>query len=111
MTVVVCTWGEDRGGLAPGAEEVLTLGHKLASNLGTALHWLTVGAVPAATAETAARFFSNEGAAHLGFQPQDSAEDYRAKVEAKCPPGDPFDPTIEFAGGFMCGIGHPDDEA
>ena len=57
------------------------------------------------------RFFSNEKAAHLGYRPQDSAEDYRAKVEAKCPPGDPFDPAIEFAGGFLCAVGHPDDEA
>ena len=57
------------------------------------------------------RFFSNEKAAHLGYRPQDSAEDYRAAVEAKCAPGDPFDPTIEFAGGFLCAVGHPDDEA
>jgi uronate dehydrogenase len=57
------------------------------------------------------RFFSNEKAAHLGYKPQDSAEDYRAAVEAKCAPGDPFDPAIEFAGGFLCAMGHPDDEA
>ncbi len=57
------------------------------------------------------RFFSNEKAAHLGYRPQDSAEDYRAAVEAKCPPGDPFAPDIEFAGGFLCAVGHPDDEA
>ena len=57
------------------------------------------------------RFFSNEKAAHLGYKPQDSAEDYRAEVEAKCPPGDPFAPDIEFAGGFLCAMGHPDDEA
>ncbi len=56
-------------------------------------------------------FFSNQKAAHLGYRPRDSAEAYRAAVEAKVPPGDPFDPTIEFVGGFMCGLGHPDDEA
>ncbi len=55
------------------------------------------------------RFFSNEKAAHLGYVPQDSAEDYRTKVEAKCPIGDPFAPDIEFAGGFLCAMGHPDD--
>ncbi len=55
-------------------------------------------------------FFSNHKVAHLGFRPQDSAEDYRAAVEAKVGPGDPFDPTIEYVGGFLCGVGHPDDE-
>jgi len=54
--VVVCTWGEDRGGLAPGAEEVLTLGSKLSKALGVDLAWLTLGAAPAATAEAAGRF-------------------------------------------------------
>jgi uronate dehydrogenase len=56
------------------------------------------------------RLFSNEKAAHLGYKPQDSAEDYRSAVEAKCPPGDPFDPAVEFAGGVFCSMGHPDDE-
>ena len=56
------------------------------------------------------RIFSNEKAAHLGYKPDDSAEPYREKVEAKCPPGDPFAPDIEFAGGFLCAVGHPDDE-
>ncbi len=56
------------------------------------------------------RFFSNEKAAHLGYRPQDSAEDWRETVEAKCPPGDPFDPGIEFVGGVFCNYGHPDDK-
>ncbi|HUF86054.1 MAG TPA: NAD(P)-dependent oxidoreductase [Thermohalobaculum sp.] len=56
------------------------------------------------------RFFSNEKAAHLGYAPEDSAEDYRAAVEAKCPPGDPHAPDIEFVGGFLCAVGHPDDK-
>jgi len=55
-------------------------------------------------------FFSNHKVAHLGYRPKDSAEPYRAAVESKNPPGDPFDPTIEFVGGFMCALGHPDDE-
>ena len=38
------------------------------------------------------------------------AEPYRAAVEAKVRPGDPFDPTIEFVGGFLCAYGHPDEE-
>jgi uronate dehydrogenase len=55
------------------------------------------------------RFFSNEKAAHLGFRPQDSAESYRETVEAKTGPGDPADPAIEYVGGFLCAVGHPDD--
>ena len=57
------------------------------------------------------RFFSNEKAAHIGYRPQDSAEAYREKVEAKTGPGDPYAPDIEFVGGFLCAMGHPDDEA
>jgi uronate dehydrogenase len=56
------------------------------------------------------RFFSNEAAAHLGYLPQDSAEAYREKVEAQTPAGDPFDPAIEYVGGFLVAMGHPDDE-
>ena len=55
-------------------------------------------------------FFSNHKAAHLGYRPRDNAEDYRAEVEAATEPGDPFDPAIEFVGGFLCNVGHPDDE-
>ncbi len=55
------------------------------------------------------RFFSNQPSRHIGYMPQDSAEDYRAKVEAATPPGDPFDPGIEFVGGVFCKYGHPDD--
>lgn len=57
------------------------------------------------------RFFSNEKAAHLGYRPEDTAEAWRGKVEAKCPPGNPFDPAVEFAGGVFCNYGHPDDPA
>ncbi len=55
-------------------------------------------------------FFSNHKAVHLGYRPSDSAEAYRAKVEAKTEPGDPFDPAIEYVGGVFCNYGHPDDE-
>jgi uronate dehydrogenase len=55
-------------------------------------------------------FFSNHKVAHLGYQPRDSAEDYRAEVEAAVGVGDPFDPAIEFVGGFLCSYGHPDEE-
>jgi len=55
------------------------------------------------------RFFSNDKAAHLGYEPQDSAEEFRDKVEAQNPPGDPYDPAIEYVGGFLVSMGHPDE--
>jgi uronate dehydrogenase len=55
-------------------------------------------------------FFSNQKVAHLGYRPAHSAEDYRQKVESNLGPGDPFDPAVEFVGGFLCAVGHPDDE-
>lgn len=55
-------------------------------------------------------FFSNHKVAHLGYRPQDSAEAFRGEVEKKVPPGDPFDPAVEFVGGVFCTMGHPDDE-
>lgn len=55
-------------------------------------------------------FFSNHKVAHLGYKPRDNAEDYRAEVEAKVGVGDPFDPAVEFVGGFLVPYGHPDEE-
>lgn len=55
-------------------------------------------------------FFSNKKVKHLGYQPQDSAENYRTHIESQVGPGDPFNPTTEFVGGTFCGYGHPDDE-
>jgi len=55
-------------------------------------------------------FFSNHKVAHLGYRPKDCADDYRAEVEDAVAPGDPFDPAIEFVGGFLCACGHPDEE-
>jgi uronate dehydrogenase len=55
-------------------------------------------------------FFSNHKAAHLGYQPKDNAEAYREEVESAVDAGDPFDPAIEFVGGFLCSYGHPDEE-
>ena len=55
-------------------------------------------------------FFSNHKVAHLGYRPEDSAEDFRAEVEAKVGVGDPFDPAVEFVGGFLVPYGHPDEE-
>lgn len=57
------------------------------------------------------RFFSNDKVRHIGYVPNDTAEDYRAQVEAKTEPGDPHDPGIKFVGGVFCNYGHPDDES
>lgn len=44
------------------------------------------------------KWWDNGKAAHLGFQPQDSSERFRAKVEA-LPPLDPQDPAAQYQGG------------
>lgn len=54
--VVVCTWGEERGGLPAGAEEVLTLGSRLSRALEVDLNWLTLGASASGSAAVAAQF-------------------------------------------------------
>ncbi|GGM10907.1 NAD(P)-dependent oxidoreductase [Pseudooceanicola nanhaiensis] len=49
-------------------------------------------------------------AGHLGYVPQDSAEPFRAKVEAKTPIQDPDDPATQRIGGWFVNLGHPDDD-
>jgi uronate dehydrogenase len=49
-------------------------------------------------------WWNNEGAAHLGFQPHDSSEPFRAKVEAQ-PPLDPADPAAQYQGGGFVKLG------
>lgn len=53
----------------------------------------------------------NTGANHLGYQPRDSSEPFRAKVEAEKPPVDPNSPSAKYLGGWFCELGHPDDAA
>lgn len=52
----------------------------------------------------------NTGADHLGYTPLDSAEPFRAKVEAEKPPVDPKSLSARYLGGWFCELGHPDDE-
>lgn len=54
--VVVCTWGEERGGLPAGAEEILTLASALAGQLGGSLAWLSLGPAAAGVSEIAAQY-------------------------------------------------------
>lgn len=51
----------------------------------------------------------NRLAAHLGFQPQDSSEPFRAGVEAKTPVPDPKAAAVQHLGGWFVDLGHPDD--
>lgn len=50
-------------------------------------------------------------AGHLGFRARDSAEPYRAQVEAARPAEDPRAPATRYLGGWFVDLGHPDDPA
>lgn len=50
-------------------------------------------------------------AAHVGYVPQDSAEPFRAEVEAKTDPIDSTAPAVRNIGGWFVDLGHPDDDA
>jgi uronate dehydrogenase len=49
-------------------------------------------------------WWDNHGAAHLGFQPQDSSEVFRDKIEAQ-PPVSPSDPAAVYQGGAFTAQG------
>ena len=53
--------------------------------------------------------YDNRSSAQIGFHPQDSAEPYRAKVEAANPPYAPGAPEIATHGGVFATFGHFDD--
>lgn len=53
----------------------------------------------------------NRRAAHLGYQPRDSTEPFRAQTEAATPRPDPQAPAVQCLGGWFVDLGHPDDEA
>lgn len=53
--------------------------------------------------------WDNRAAASLGYVAQDSADDYRAKVEAAHPPLDPHAPAARYHGGNFAGAGHFED--
>jgi uronate dehydrogenase len=53
----------------------------------------------------------NRLADHLGYQPQDNTERFRAGVEANTPVPDPDAPAVQALGGWFVDLGHPDDEA
>jgi electron transfer flavoprotein alpha subunit len=77
--VVVCTWGEGREGLHDEAEELLTLGRRLSSALGSDLNWLVLGSMPERSLEVAglhgvASVDRIDDAKLEGFQPDATVE-------------------------------------
>lgn len=52
----------------------------------------------------------NARAGHIGFQPQDTSEPFRAAIEEKTVPADPKAPATRYLGGWFVDLGHPDDE-
>ncbi len=48
-------------------------------------------------------------AGHVGFQPNDNTEAYRAKIESSIPEPDPQSIGAKYLGGWFCELPHPDD--
>jgi uronate dehydrogenase len=61
--------------------------------------------------DNAVKPIDNRLSAHLGYQPQDNTERFRASLEAKFPTPDPKAPAVQHIGGWFVDLGHPDDEA
>ena len=59
--------------------------------------------------DNAVKPVDNRLAGHLGFQPQDNTEAFRAGLEARLPPPDPKAPAVLHLGGWFVDLGHPDD--
>ncbi len=52
---------------------------------------------------------SNRYAGHIGYAPQDNAEEFRARVEAATEPADPTAGQFLYVGGWFTDLGHPDE--
>ena len=48
-------------------------------------------------------------AAHLGFQPIDNTDSYRAQIESSTAEPDPHSSAVKYLGGWFCDLPHPDD--
>lgn len=55
------------------------------------------------------QWWDNSHAAYLGWEPQDSAEQFRTEIEAATEIPDPNDPAVQFQGGGFAASGHYDD--
>ncbi len=61
------------------------------------------------TSDNRVKPLDDRKAGHIGFQPQDSAEVYRAKVEGKTDIPDPATDAVKYLGGWFCDLPHPDE--
>ncbi len=52
-------------------------------------------------------WWDNSLVGFLGWKPQDSADDYRDELIAKCEAPDPLDPAVAFQGGAFVKMDHP----
>ncbi len=76
-SVVVCTWGAERGAPPPaGVEEVLTLGRRLSTALGGELTWLVLGPL----SEPAVALAGAYGVAGIDRIEAPELDDFRADV-------------------------------
>ena len=55
------------------------------------------------------QWWDNSHAAFLGWQPQDSSEQFRKEIEAISPAADASDPAVKFQGGGFAKAGHFED--
>lgn len=60
--------------------------------------------------DNAVKPVDNRLAGHIGFQPRDNTEAFRAALEARLPIPDPQAPAVAHLGGWFVDLGHPDDE-
>lgn len=56
------------------------------------------------------QWWDNGHAAFLGWQPKDSSEQFRAKIEAATPEPDWQDPAVVYQGGAFAAAGHFEDD-
>lgn len=62
------------------------------------------------TSNNSMRAVSNEYAAPIGYDPADSADDFREVIETDHPIADPHSPLVKYVGGFFTNFPHPDDQ-
>lgn len=55
------------------------------------------------------QWWDNSHAAFLGWNPQDSSEQFRDEIEASTPKPDPSDPAVRYQGGGFAAAGHFED--
>ncbi len=56
------------------------------------------------------RWWDNAGTEYLGWRPQDNAEAFRARLDARMPRPEAKDPATRFQGGTFAAMGHFEDK-